>query len=275
MILVVVGCGTCMGGKDEWEKNEPTILQISMAFGLVVATVVWCLAHISGGHVNPAVTIAFLVTRKISLVRGLLYVFAQCVGALAGAGLLYGMTPAPLRGNMGMTHVSTGLDVVKGFGVEFFITFVLVFTVFSSVDEKRTDLNGSTPLTIGFAVTVCHVFAIKYTGSSMNPARTFGPAVITGLWNDHWIYWCGPVLGGIVAGMLYELLFASNASVAKARDYLLSSRYESNEYTQPSPTGESQGQGGGVPLSQTTESRLEHKASLLKLGDNDDADAAV
>jgi aquaporin-4 len=221
-VLVLIGCGTCLGGA-EWETNEPTKVQISLSFGLGVATMVWCLAHISGGHINPAVTVAMLAARRISIVRAILYVFVQCAGALAGAAALMALTPATLHGGFGLTTVSPLLTKEQGFGVEFVITFILVLTVFSCCDDKRTDLNGSAPLTIGFAVTLCHLFAIKYTGSSMNPARSFGPAVIMGNWTDHWVYWVGPILGGIAAGLLYEFFLASDASMKKARKFLLTS----------------------------------------------------
>lgn len=160
LVLVLVGCGTCVGGQ-EWETFAPSIVQISLAFGLAVATMVWCIAHLSGGHINPAVTAAMLACRKISIARALLYVAAQCTGAMAGAGILKGLTPTNVEGNLGLTSISTGLTREQGFGVEFMVTMILVLTVFASCDVKRTDLNGSAPLTIGFSVTLCHLFAVS------------------------------------------------------------------------------------------------------------------
>jgi len=89
LILVFVGCAVCL---DNWQKKDggSTVVQISLTFGIAVATSVWCIAHISGGHINPAVTVAMLVTRKITLVKAVLYIIAQCVGAMAGAGILRG-----------------------------------------------------------------------------------------------------------------------------------------------------------------------------------------
>lgn len=224
--LVFVGCGSCIG----WEDNySPSIAQIALCFGLIVATMVWCIAHISGGHINPAVTVSMLVTRKISIARAIIFIIAQCAGAIVGAGILKGVTPGQYQGTLGQTQVHPALTPEQGFGMELMITFVLVFTVFATCDSKRTDLNGSGPLTIGLSVAVCHLAAIKFTGSSMNPARTFGPAVIQGVWEHHWVYWCGPVLGGILAGLFYENIFAANASFEKAKGYLLVSKYNGGE----------------------------------------------
>lgn len=159
MFLVFLGCGSCIG--KHWAEFAPTQVHISLCFGLAVATVVWCIGHVSGGHVNPAVTVGLLATRKISLVRGIVFVAAQLVGAIAGSGLLRVLTPTGVQGNLGMTEVDKTLRVEQGFGVEFMITFILVFTVFASCDSKRTDLNGSAPLTIGLCVTLCHLFAVR------------------------------------------------------------------------------------------------------------------
>jgi len=238
LILVFCGCAVCLG---DWEDpgniksvKDSSFVQISLTFGLAVATPVWCIAHVSGGHINPAVTIAMLVTRKITIVRALFYVIAQCAGAVAGAGLLYGVHPPDIQSRLGCTYigwtnvtetekgVTIAVDKIspgQGFLLELLITFVLVFTVFASCDKGRTDLGGSIPLTIGLSVTLCHLFAIKYTGSSMNPARSFGPAVIMNYWKQHYIYWFGPISGGIIAGLLYEWVFSVDSSVSKIKSH--------------------------------------------------------
>lgn len=158
MFLTLIGCGSCIGWDDTY---NPTMVQIALCFGLSVGTVVWCIGNCSGGHINPAVTMAMLVTRHISVVRGLFFVFAQCAGAAAGSAILMGLTPAKYRGNLGATLVNPELSVSQGFGVEFMITFVLVLTVFAACDSQRKDLNGSAPLTIGLSVTVCHLWAVS------------------------------------------------------------------------------------------------------------------
>ena len=159
LFLTFIGCGSCIG----WgaQDGEPSIVQIALCFGLAVATMVWAIAHISGGHINPAVTLGLLVTRKVSLIKAIFYVIAQCVGAVIGAGALKGLTPPSVQGSLGATGINPSLSQGQGFGVEFMVTFVLVLTVFASCDDKRTDLNGSAPLTIGLSVTLCHLFAVS------------------------------------------------------------------------------------------------------------------
>uniref|UniRef100_A0A3B5QW08 Aquaporin 4 n=1 Tax=Xiphophorus maculatus TaxID=8083 RepID=A0A3B5QW08_XIPMA len=178
-----------LGSTINWhagEENPPPndLVLISLCFGLSIATMVQCFGHISGGHINPAVTAAMVVSRKLSLAKGVFYVVAQCLGAITGAGILYAVTPADVRGYLGVTMVSLGHALL----VELLITFELVFTIFATCDPKRTDLSGSASLTIGFAVAIGHLFAV---------------------------YWLGPILGGILAAALYEYLYCPDPEVKK------------------------------------------------------------
>nr|QIP67966.1 aquaporin 4 [Pinctada fucata] len=223
LFLVFFGCGTATNQQTAFltfgltsVNNEtmpsrvplpPSYVQISFAFGLSVATMVWCIAHVSGGHINPAVTVGALVARKISIVRAILYVIAQMLGAIAGAGILYGVTPD--KDALGVNGLQGQVTAAQGFGVELMITFCLVFTVMASTDGNRDDLNGSAPLTIGLAVVLGHLLTIAYTGCSMNPARSFGPALIKNSWQDHWVFWLGPIAGGILAALVYTFVFAA------------------------------------------------------------------
>ncbi|XP_064611047.1 aquaporin-5-like [Liolophura sinensis] len=210
LLLVFLACGSAVNWSESSEMPPQRIVQISLTFGLSVATIVWAIAHVSGGHINPAVTIGFLVTRKITIVRGVLYMIAQSIGAIVGAAILYGVSPEDRRSALGANGLNE-ITPAQGFGVELIITFVLVFTVFATVDGQRHDLRGSGPLAIGLSVAICHLFAISYTGTGMNCARSLGPAVITGKWDDHWVYWVGPLVGGTLAALLYEFVYSAKS----------------------------------------------------------------
>jgi len=100
-------------------------------------------------------------------------------------------------------------------------TFLFVMTFFASQDDKRSDLKGSAPLTIGLAAVVCHLFAFPVTRAGLNPARSFGPSVIMSDWVNHWVFWVGPLVGGLLAGLLYEYVFAAGATCAGVKKCLL------------------------------------------------------
>ncbi|KAL8616386.1 hypothetical protein ACOMHN_032240 [Nucella lapillus] len=240
MGIVLLGCGAWV----QWTQPTPgaaalNVVQISLAFGLSVATMLWVFAHISGGHFNPALTLATLATRRVSIIRGLLYIVAQVLGGILGSGILYGLTPAGKRGSLGATMVMGEVQPAQAFGVELLITFVFVMAYFASRDSERTDLAGSYPLTVGLAVVVCHLFAINFTGAGMNSARSFGPAVIMNVWENHWVYWVGPLTGGLLAGLLYDYVFAAGATVAKAQKCLLRTKKPSQPKPEKVPLDES------------------------------------
>lgn len=157
LLLVLIGTGSCI---QDWKSDPLDIVQIALSFGLTVATIVWIIGHISGGHINPAVTCAMLITRKISLIRAVLFIGAQLVGAIIGSALLKAFTPEDMRGPLGATTLGKGVTQGMAVGIEFFITFVLVLTVFASCDNKRADLKGSFPLTIGLSITMAHMWAV-------------------------------------------------------------------------------------------------------------------
>nr|KAG5703455.1 hypothetical protein BaRGS_022504 [Batillaria attramentaria] len=164
LVIVLLGCGAWIQWGDPTKVGyERDVVQIALAFGLAVATMVWTFGHISGGHFNPAVTAGALVTRRVSIIRGVLYFIAQVLGGILGAGILYGLTPETKRGDLGATVISTQFKVTaaQAFGVEMLITFVFVLSFFASRDKARTDLAGSSPLTIGLAVVVCQLFAVS------------------------------------------------------------------------------------------------------------------
>uniref|UniRef100_A0A3B4A6C9 Aquaporin-4 n=1 Tax=Periophthalmus magnuspinnatus TaxID=409849 RepID=A0A3B4A6C9_9GOBI len=189
LIFVFLGVGSTMNWHAGKETPPPAdLVLISLCFGLSIATMVQCFGHISGGHINPAVTVAMVVTRKLSLAKAVFYVVAQCLGAITGAGLLYMVTPSAVRGGFGVNDVRVVKQLGHGLVVEIIITFELVFTVFATCDPKRSDLGGSAALAIGLAVAIGHLFGI---------------------------YWLGPILGGILAAGLYEYLYCPDPDVKK------------------------------------------------------------
>ena len=164
------------------------------------------IARISGGHINPAVTVSMVVTRKIGLAKGVMYVVAQLVGAALGAYLLMSVIPDAFEGTLGAHALAGDIDAGTGLVIEALLTFFLVFVIFATaVDPKGP--SHLAPVAIGLIVLVDHFMGVPLTGASMNPARSFGPALAAGEWADHWVYWVGPIVGGVVAAVLYEMVF--------------------------------------------------------------------
>ncbi|CAK9799927.1 Aquaporin AQPAn.G [Anthophora quadrimaculata] len=197
LLLNFFGCGAVITGN---------VVAISLAFGLTVAAAIQGIGHVSGGHINPAVTFSLMVIGKIPIIRGLLYVILQCVGAIAGSSILRALSPERMENALGVVSLSPGVTPVQGFGIEFFLAFILVLVVSGACDTAKPDSKGIAPLIIGLAVSVGHLVGVPRTGAGMNPARSFGSAVVMGLFDDHWLYWVGPILGGMAAGLIYTFV---------------------------------------------------------------------
>lgn len=204
LVFVFVGLGSTLS----WTGALPTVLQIAFTFGLGIGTMVQAVGHISGAHINPAVTVALLVGARISLVQTFFYVLAQMLGAVIGAALLYEFTPADIHGGFGVNQPSNNTSSGQAVAVEIITTMQLVLCIFATTDSRRTDNIGSPAISIGLSVVLGHLLGIYYTGCSMNPARSFGPALITGNFEYHWIFWVGPVTGAIFACLIYDFIFA-------------------------------------------------------------------
>ncbi|CAI5765231.1 aquaporinaquaporin-5-like [Podarcis lilfordi] len=161
-VATVIFIFIVLGSAFKWPLQLPSVLQISMAFGLTIGTLVQAFGHVSGSHVNPAVTIAYFVGNQISIVRSVLYVVLQLLGAVTGAGIIYSVTPKDVRHTLALND-------------------------------------------------------IYYTGCSLNPARSFGPAVIMGKFSGaHWVFWLGPIFGASVASVVYNyLLYPQKLSIGE------------------------------------------------------------
>src|ERR1043166_4284266 len=178
------------------------LLGIALAHGLTIAVMVSATGAISGGHLNPAVTFGLLVGGKIDAAAAAAYWVAQLAGGtlaavLAGALLSHGEVLSSKIILGGTPALGNGISVGAGIGIEAVLTFFLVFVVYgSAVDARAPKIGG---LAIGLTVALDILFGGPFTGAAMNPARTFGPAIISQQWDHHYVYWIGPLLGGAVA----------------------------------------------------------------------------
>eukprot|EP01117_Protostelium_nocturnum_P008373 TRINITY_DN2990_c0_g1_i1.p1 TRINITY_DN2990_c0_g1~~TRINITY_DN2990_c0_g1_i1.p1 ORF type:complete len:331 (-),score=66.36 TRINITY_DN2990_c0_g1_i1:41-1033(-) len=211
LLFVYVGTGTAvaLAAKDQLAAAG-TNVAIALSFGFGIACMVYATANVSGGHLNPAITIAFMCTGNKDLVRGLFYVVSQICGAIAASALIRATTPEEnwriVSG--GATLLAANLSVTKAVFLELIITYMLLFTVFGTVQLKNssTGMGKLAGLAIGLAVLVSHTFGQSFTGPSMNPARSLGPAIVFGVWKNHWVYWVGPIGGGILAALTFQFI---------------------------------------------------------------------
>src|SRR5687767_287212 len=202
--LVFVGSGAIMHARTP--GSGVGLLEVALAHGLILAVMVSALMRISG-HFNPAVTLTMLATRRIEATMAGVYVVAQMLGAIAGAYALKAAFSAPTFAATRGGGLTIALDVTAGqaFLVEAIATFFLVFVVYgTAVDLRGPKIGG---LAIGFVVAADILAIGPLTGASMNPARSFGPAVATGIYEAQLLYFIGPIVGALAAGLLYEYLF--------------------------------------------------------------------
>ena len=208
LLFVFLGAGSVIvsGGLPNGDLDPARLVAIALAHGLAIAFLVYATANISGGHINPAVTFAALLTKKISAARGLMYVAAQLGGAVVAALLLLATIPDAADTNLGAHALGPDVTISMGLVMEIVLTFALVFVIFATAVDP-SGMGNLAPLAIGLAVLVDHLVAVPITGASMNPARSFGPALVAGEWSDQWIYWVAPLVGGAIAGVVYQFAF--------------------------------------------------------------------
>jgi aquaporin TIP len=189
---------------------------VALAHGLVLAIMVSVTAHVSGGHVNPGVTIGLWVAGKVPSGRAVIYILAQLLGAVAGAYLLRYLVPRELydAGGGGTPALAEGIAVGKGIVIEAVTTFFLVFAVFGTAVDPRGPFSKTAGLTIGLVIAFDIMAFGPYTGAAMNPARWFGPALASGLWSNWYVWIVGPIAGGIIAAVLYASVFLKDRAPA-------------------------------------------------------------
>ncbi|KAK6938990.1 Major intrinsic protein, partial [Dillenia turbinata] len=219
LLFLYVTVATVIGYQKGTICETVGLLGIAWAFGGMIFVLVYCTAGISGGHINPAVTFGLFLARKVSLIRALLYMVAQCLGAICGVGIVKGIMKHYYNEFGGGTNsVQPGYSKGTALGAEIIGTFVLVYTVFSATDPKRNARDSHVPvlapLPIGFAVFMVHLATIPITGTGINPARSFGAAVIynkDAIWDDQWIFWVGPFVGALAAAVYHEYILRAAA----------------------------------------------------------------
>jgi aquaporin-4 len=186
------------------------IIFISLAHGAVIGTMVYSFLHISGCHMNPAVTISMMITRKIDVRNGIAYIISQLVGGVVAALSLKAMLPElGSKTNFATQQGPSDLlnnDAMLGLGVEIVLTFFLVTVIFMTAVHKNAP-SGIAGLAIGGMIFLLHIVGVPLTGASMNPARTFGTALIANYWEFHWLYWLGPIIGAIIAALIMNYVF--------------------------------------------------------------------
>lgn len=205
--LIFIGAGSII--MNQHTGGGVGLVGIALAHGLTIGVMISCVGHISGGHLNPAVTAGFLATGRMSAREGVWYIGAQLVGGVVGALLLKGFFPAVAvaAANLGTPMLASGVSVGSGIMIELVLTFLLVFTVFATAVDPQGAFKSIAGYGIGTIITIDILAGGPLTGASMNPARTFGPALIGNVWAHHSVYWIGPIAGGVLAGLLYNNLF--------------------------------------------------------------------
>jgi aquaporin Z len=210
--LVLIGCGSAaIAGQYIGYAG------IAFAFGLTVLVMVYAVGNISGCHINPAITVAMLVAGKIKGKDAIWYIVSQCIGAIIGAGILlaiakglpgYSLAENGLGQNGFGAHSPGGYSLAACFVAELVLTALFLFVIFGSLSEKAP--QGFAGISIGFTLVLIHLVAIPITGTSVNPARSLGPAVFVGgdALPQLWLFWVAPLVGGILAAIVWKYAFA-------------------------------------------------------------------
>ena len=193
-VLVLVACGVA-------GQTGGSLAVTSLAFGLVIVAMAYSIGNVSGCHINPAVSIAMLCAKKMTLKDFFGYVISQFLGAIAGAAVLMGIVgDAGKLGTNALYNGNAGISFV----IEAILTCIFVLTILGVTSKK--DYSNIAGLVIGGALTLVHLLGINFTGTSVNPARSFGPALIAGSWTGLWVFILAPLVGGILADLLYGFL---------------------------------------------------------------------
>ncbi|MBQ2972440.1 MAG: MIP family channel protein [Ruminococcus sp.] len=206
--LVLLACGTASVLGCATDNPDAAYFMTALAFGLVIVAMAYSIGQVSGCHINPAVSLGVLLSGKMSVKDFIGYVIAQFLGATAGTGvlaLILGSTQS-----LGQNGLYEG-SIVKSLAVEVILTFIFVLVILSVTSRK--EYSKPAGLVIGFTLTLVHIFGIHFTGTSVNPARSFGPAIFVGgeALSSVWVFIVAPLVGGALAALVYKFLVKKDA----------------------------------------------------------------
>lgn len=208
LVLVLFACGVAAVTGCSGTNPDTAYLMTALAFGLVIVAMAYSIGNISGCHINPAVSIAMLVSGKMKVKDFIGYVVAQFAGAIAGAAILGAILGS--NESLGQNGLYNG-DIIASLIVEVILTFVFVLAILGVTSRiKNSSVAG---IVIGLTLTLVHVFGIYFTGTSVNPARSFGPALFVGgeALSNVWVFIVAPLVGGVLAALVYKLLDGGKA----------------------------------------------------------------
>ncbi len=198
--------------------HDPSLIGIALAQGLAIAIMVSALGHISGGHFNPAITLGFLVTRRIEPLLAVVYWIVQLAGAALAALLVKLLLPrvATDTVQLGVPALGHGVGAGSGFMLEAIFTFFLVWVVFATAVDPRGTFKSIAGLAIGLTITMDILFGGPLTGAAMNPSRAFGPQLVGDHWANGWVWYAGPAAGAAIAALAYDVLYLRRLAPAGA-----------------------------------------------------------
>ncbi len=211
MVLVLMGCGVAVSlncSSDCSEvANAGTVIGTSLAFGLSVVAMAYTIGGVSGCHINPAITLGCLLTKRISVKDGLMYMLFQVIGAFIGSALLFVLTENSALEGTGANACQEGVSIVGGLVAEIIFTCVFVLVVLGTTDAKKGAGNFA-GLAIGLSLVLVHLVCIRYTGTSVNPARSIAPAIFQqgDALNQLWIFIVGPFVGAAIAAGIWKII---------------------------------------------------------------------
>ena len=209
MVLVLMGCGVAVSLGCDPVANIPAVVGTALAFGLSVVAMAYTIGGVSGCHINPAITLAVLLSGRMEAKDAVMYMLFQVIGAFIGSALLFALT-ANVNGltGTGANDLQAGVSVIGGLLAEVVFTFVFVLVVLGATAKANGATNNLAGLAIGLALVLVHLVCIRYTGTSVNPARSIAPAVFQGgtALANVWIFIVGPFVGGALAAFAWKII---------------------------------------------------------------------